>query len=69
VITRSAPSQQPLTREPDRRLSAAPPVQERRSAPAATPLTEPDEDLFAGQGEGTDFEIPAFLRRHANSGQ
>jgi cell division protein FtsZ len=71
VVTRaqSAAPQQPLQREPERRLASAPPVQERRSAAAATPLTETEDDLFAGQGDGTDFEIPAFLRRHANSGQ
>jgi hypothetical protein len=61
VITRS----QPVARDPGRRATDAP-GQHRQ------PITQPDpqaEDLFAGQGEGTDFEIPAFLRRHANSGQ
>jgi hypothetical protein len=68
VITRGQPGSapQPVAREPGRRASDAP------GQPRNTPLTQPEppaEDLFAGQDDGTDFEIPAFLRRHANSGQ
>jgi hypothetical protein len=70
VITRAQPpaTPQPLPREQQPRTGLSAPAQQQRTV-SAPQQDQPAEDLFAGQGEATDFEIPAFLRRHANSGQ
>jgi len=53
------PVSQPQAPAPSARAAAEPPRQQ--------PTPSPD-DLFAGVSEDDRFEIPAFLRRQANSG-
>ena len=71
---------QPIATTPTRQTMSAPaqPVSQPQSAPAPStraaaepPRQQPTpsaDDLFAGVSEDDRFEIPAFLRRQANSG-
>jgi len=73
VITRTTATAAPLAQEQEPRRAApapVPPMQTQRIVQSPAAQLEPTpEDLFAGQSEPPDIEIPAFLRRHANSGQ
>jgi cell division protein FtsZ len=60
---REAPRQRPAAT-----AQAIDPVQQPTPAMTGESRPEPKDDLFAGVPEDDRFEIPAFLRRQANSG-
>ncbi len=64
AVERRAPIAQPQQQRQAQQQQYEQPRQQQQAQQQAQP-----EDLFGGQNEAPDFEIPAFLRRHANSGQ